>query len=266
VIVVSGDVGLAAERFQAYGPSHTGALLLLAVGIVAIVWFGRRERGSARAARGGRLLAAAVLAVTVPLQALYFTPAYWDLQKTLPLQLCDLASGVAVYALWTHRRWAASLTYFWGLTLTSQAMLTPDLAADFPDPVFILFWAMHLLVVWAAVYLVWALRLTPTWSTYRTAVAVTAAWALTVYTFNVVVGTNYGYLNAKPAAASALDLLGPWPWYVLNEILVVAALWALITWPFTRRARTTGADTRRSGERLERPDLDHAVRDRARRA
>jgi len=246
VIVVSGDLALAAERFEAYGPSHQGALLLLAVGIVAIVWFGRRERGSVRAQRAGRALAAAVLAVTVPLQILYFTPDYWDLQKTLPLQLCDLASAIAVYALWTRRRWAAALTYFWGLTLTSQAMLTPDLAADFPDPVFILFWAMHLLVVWAAVYLVWALDLSPTWRTYRTAVAITATWALTVYTFNVAAGTNYGYLNAKPAAASALDLLGPWPWYVLNEILVVAALWALITWPWTRRSpeTTPDADTR----------------------
>ena len=39
------------------------------------------------------------LALTLPLQILYFTPSYWDLQKTLPLQLCDLASFVAIYAL-----------------------------------------------------------------------------------------------------------------------------------------------------------------------
>ena len=237
---------LAAERFEAYGPSHQGALVLLAVGVVAILWFGSRHRGTALAERGGRVMAIAVLSVTVPLQVLYFTPAYWDLQKTLPLQLCDLASFIAVYALWTRRRWAAALTYFWGLTLTSQAMLTPDLAADFPDPIFLLFWAMHLLVVWAAVYLVWALGLSPTWRTYRTSVAITAAWAVTVYAFNVAVGTNYGYLNAKPAAASALDLLGPWPWYVVNEIVIVAAFWALITWPWARRATESTPDAART--------------------
>ena len=57
---------LAAERFEAYGPSHQGALLLLVLGVAVIVWFGRRERGSARAERIGRVLAAAVLAVTDP--------------------------------------------------------------------------------------------------------------------------------------------------------------------------------------------------------
>ncbi len=228
---------LSAGRFEAYGTSHQVALALLVVGVVAIVWFGRRHRGTALAQRWGRVLAASVLAVTVPLQVLYFTPGYWDLEKTLPLQLCDLASAVAVYALWTRRRWAAAVTYFWGLTLTSQAIFTPDLAADFPDPIFVLFWAMHLLVVWAAVYLVWGLGLGPSWREYRAAVVITAAWAGTVFTFNVLVDTNYGYLNAKPSAASALDLLGPWPWYVLNEILIVAVFWALITWPWARRPR-----------------------------
>ena len=244
---------LTAGRFETYGASHQGALALLLVGVVVIVWFGRSHRGTALAERGGRVLSVGVLAVTVPLQVLYFTPTYWDFEKTLPLQLCDLASAVAVYALWTRRRWAASLTYFWGLTLTSQAIVTPDLAADFPDPIFVLFWAMHILVVWAAVYLVWALGLGPTWHTYRVSLAVTAAWAVTVFSFNVLADTNYGYLNAKPAAASALDLLGPWPGYLLAEIVIVAVLWALITWPWARRTPGAGqlaaepAPDRRSG-------------------
>ena len=227
---------LAADRFAAFGPSHQGALLLLVAGVVAILVFGRRYGGTALAERVGRGMAVAVLAVTVPLQILYFTPEYWDLEKTLPLQLCDLASAVAVYALWTRRPWAAALTYFWGLTLTSQAILTPDLAADFPDPIFLLFWAMHLLVVWAAVYLVWGLGLGPSWRSYRIAVVVTAVWAVTVFAFNVVAGTNYGYLNGKPSAASALDLLGPWPWYLLAEVAIVAVFWALITLPWAARA------------------------------
>lgn len=223
---------VAAERFEAYGTSHLLALGVLLAGAVLLVWVGRAARGTRTPVLLGRVLAVTVLAVTVPLQVLYFTPSYWSLERTLPLQLCDLAWMVAVVALWTHRRWAAALTYYWGLTLTTQAALTPDLAAEFPDPVFLLFWGMHSMVVWAAVYVTWGLHLTPTWRSYRTAMAATGAWAVTVFAINLAADTNYGYLNAKPASASVLDLLGPWPWYVLAEIGIIAAFWALITWPW----------------------------------
>ncbi len=139
-----------AATFSAYDTSHQAAIGILVVGIALLIWAGRRFRLADPGDRLGKVLAVVTLALTVPLQILYFTPGYWDLQKTLPIQLCDLASFVAIYALWTHKRWAVGLVYYWGLTLTTQAIITPDLAAAFPDPVFLLYWGMHLIIVWAA--------------------------------------------------------------------------------------------------------------------
>lgn len=228
----------ASEEFTTYGASHVGAVVVLVVGVVALLLV-RRVHDPAD--RIGKALAVALLATTLPLQALYFTPGQWDLQTSLPIQLCDVASFVAAYALWTHRPWAAALTYYWGITLTSQAILTPDLSADFPHPVYLLFWVMHLGTVLAAVHLVWGRGLHPDWHTYRVAVVVTACWAAALMVLNAVLGTNYGYLNHKPDAATALDLLGPWPWYVAVEVLVISTVWALMTWPWVgvrRRVRT----------------------------
>lgn len=238
---------LAAERFTTYGTSHMVVIALLLVGAVALIWVGRAYRGTATAERLGKLLAAATLLFTVPAQLLYFTPGSFDLERTLPLQLCDLAWMVSAYGLWTHRRWAVALTYYWGLTLTTQAVATPDLAVNFPDRGFIVFWGMHLLVVWGAVYLTWGLNLTPDWRSYRTAFFVTAAWAAAVFSFNLVADTNYGYLNEKPAAASVLDLLGPWPWYVLAEVVIIATVWALLTWPWVALAAKRGPKSAKPG-------------------
>jgi len=71
-----------------------------------------------------------------------------------------------------------------------------------------------------------------------------------MYTFNEIAGTNYGFLNAKPSTGSILNLLGPWPWYVLAEVGLIAAGWALITWPWVARAgRIDRAGTPRPRQR-----------------
>lgn len=232
-----------ASRFHAYGTSHQAVILVLLAGAALLVWFGRSHPGSPAADRLAKELALVVLLIMVPLHVVYLTPAYLSLQRSLPLSLCDLAWMVSAYALWTRRRWAVALTYYWGLTLTTQAVITPDLAKDFPDPSFLLFWAMHVLIVWSAVYLTWGLRLTPDWRSYRTAVVATAVWAVVTFAFNLVAGTNYGFLNAKPPTASILDLLGPWPWYLGAEVVLAALVWALVTWPWVALANRRSTRT-----------------------
>jgi hypothetical integral membrane protein (TIGR02206 family) len=220
------------ERFQTYGTSHVIALAVGVVGIVAIVLLGHRAQGSGV----NRAFAVAIVLITIPLQVAQLLPDEWNPRTSLPFQLCDFAWMFAVHALWTRSQLSATVTYLWGITLTTQAMVTPDLASDFPEPRYLMFWAMHILIVWAAFHLVFGLRLRPTWATYWTTVGITALWAGSMMVYNVLADTNYGYLNGKPASASILDLLGPWPLYVVLEIALIIAVWALMVWPWSRRA------------------------------
>ena len=70
-----------------------------------------------------------------------------------------------------------------------------------------------------------------------------------VMTFNTVFDTNYGYLNGKPAR-SVLDLLPEWPTYVVVQVVVVAVVWALMTWPWTRRSPARIGSEQGSGGRM----------------
>jgi len=222
-------VELVPMRFQSFTGLHFGLLAFFLVVFVGLVALGRRRGDSERFRRTWALV---ILCFTIPLQILQLLPSDFTMGTSLPLQYCDLAWMTAVVALWTRWRWAVALTFFWGLTLTTQALLTPSLGQDFPDPRFFMYWGMHFLSVWAAGWLA-ATGGTPNWRDYRFAVAVTAAWAAFVMVFNELTGTNYGYLNRKPSSASILDLLPGWPVYVVIEIALVAGVWALLTLLFS---------------------------------
>lgn len=225
--------------FIPYGPVHWTVLIAIAVGAVLLALLGRRHGGTPGGARFARVFAVALLAWALAMQIYRLQPANWDIADSLPLHLSDLTWMTAAHALWTRRQWSFTLTYYWGLTLNPQAMITPAIdAPDFPHIEFIDFWTQHTLVVWAAVYLTWGLRMRPDWRGYATAVGATVAWGVAILGFNSLVGTNYGFVNAKPENPSLLDLMGDWPWYLGAELIIGAAAWALITWPWTRPART----------------------------
>lgn len=196
---------------------------------------GRKYGSTTAARRCTRVFALVLLALQLGKQIYSITPAQWGIDHSIPLQLSDLAALATAYALWSCRQWVFSLTYYWGLTLSMQALLTPALqGSDFPDKGFLVFWTVHLLVVWAAIYLTWGLGMRPNWHSYRVVVAASFCWASVAFVFNSLAGTNYGFLNRKPETGSLLDVLGPWPWYLLPEIGLILMVWALMTWPWVR--------------------------------
>lgn len=230
------DTLLAASEFEPFGLSHGVVVVVLAVVAAALVVIGRAQRGTPAERRTSRSFALVFAAFLLPLQTFWMLPSQWGVSHSLPLQLCDLAALAAVWALWSHSQTAFALTFFWGLTLTVQAFVTPELhGPDFPALEFIMFFGMHSMVVWAGIYLTWGVGMRLDWHSYRIAVLATIVWGVVMFAFNRATGTNYGFLNAKPQEGSLLDILGPWPWYLLSEVVVGAVVWALITWPFARQ-------------------------------
>jgi hypothetical integral membrane protein (TIGR02206 family) len=223
---------LPARQFEQYGPSHWAIIAVFVIGAVLLVWVGRRQT-EPQARRLGRILSAVTALIYAAI--LIYTLIPPSIYRSVPLQLTDLATVAGAIALWSQRHWAYALTYYWGLVLSTQALISPALESpDFPHYEFLAFWAIHLLVVWAAIYLTWGRGMRPDWGSYRIAVLVSAAWAVITFTFNTIAGTNYGFLNRKPATASLLDVLGPWPVYVFIATALILLTWALMTWPWQR--------------------------------
>jgi hypothetical integral membrane protein (TIGR02206 family) len=233
-----------AEMFTPYGTVHRLLLALTVVGAAALIIAGRRRRGTAAEQALSRVFGVVLLVVAIAVIVYRLLPANFLLTRSLPLQLSDLLHVVAGYALIRRKPWSFALTYYWGLTLNIQSILTPDLQLrGHPVLELIAYWAPHILSMWAVIYLVWGLRRHPDWRSWRLAIVVTVGWGLVALGVNGLTGANYGFLNRKPVSSSLLNVLGPWPQYLIAEFVAMVVIWALITWPWIvldRRRRPVG--------------------------
>jgi hypothetical integral membrane protein (TIGR02206 family) len=197
---------------------HLAALGAMAVAIGAAVATARRAPGRAPALSRG--LALIVLAGWVAEQVANVVLGTWSARFNLPLQLTDAVSLTAVVALWRPRALLVELTYFWALTASLQATLTPDLAQSFPSIFYFTYFTYHCGAIVAASLLVFGRGLYPRRRAAWRVFAATLAFTALAAAGDLVTGGNYMYLRAKPEHASLLSVMGPWPWYIVETAVV----------------------------------------------
>jgi hypothetical integral membrane protein (TIGR02206 family) len=220
---------------------HAITLAVITVLIAALVVAARSRPGKWKVA-AARALAIVIVANEASWWVWLALQHTWSLSYALPLHLCDVAAFVAAAALWTRRPLLVELTYFWGLAGTSNSLITPDISDHFPGYLFFQFYIDHGAIVAAALFLVIGLQITPR----RGAVARVAVLTLGLAAFdsvvNLMTGGNYMFLRHAPGVHSLLDLMGPWPWYVVGAAALALALFAALDLPFAIARRRTAAE------------------------
>jgi hypothetical integral membrane protein (TIGR02206 family) len=133
------------------------------------------------------------------------------------------------------------LVWFWALSASLQAALTPDLRYAFPDVLFLTYFVTHGGAVVAARLLVAGLRRAHRSGAVARVYATTAAFAVAAGVGSLLTGGNYMYLRRKPASGSLLDVMGPWPVYVAVVAVLALVLFALLDVLWRRVAAGRGA-------------------------
>ncbi|MFT4761428.1 MAG: putative integral membrane protein (TIGR02206 family) [Paraglaciecola sp.] len=82
-----------------------------------------------------------------------------------------------------------------------------------------------------SVYITVVFKMYPTFKSLWKSFLAANFYLVFVYIMNVLLGSNYAYLLGKPPVASALDLMGPYPWYILTGQAVAAVLFILVWLP-----------------------------------
>jgi hypothetical integral membrane protein (TIGR02206 family) len=222
------------NSFERFGLEHAATLVLLAAIATLLSWLLRRSSArSPRVQAAMRLVMAALLScglLFALLDALPLRGIEW--LDVLPLHFCDLAVLIAVWALLTRGQMACELLYFWGMSGTLIAMLMPDVDRGFPDSRCLSFFALHGGVALSAVVLTFGLGIRPRPGADLRVFLLTNAYAAIVAVIDAVANENFLYLRAKPSQPSILDVMGPWPWYILAADVLAFVLFRALMIPF----------------------------------
>jgi hypothetical integral membrane protein (TIGR02206 family) len=206
-----------------FSDAHLAALAVLVVAVAFSVWAPRHRPGG-WVTTYARMLALGIAAGWIGEYVADVVTGIWTVKYDLPLQLTDAVSLVAIVALWTRRRLAVELVYFWGLSASLQATLTPDLGQTFPSVYYFTYFIYHVGAVTAACLLVFGCGIYPRPRAAWRVFAITLGVAAVAGLGDLLTGGNYMYLRLKPVHNSLLNVMGPWPVYIATTALLGLAL------------------------------------------
>ncbi len=216
--------------FVLFDAGHIGALLISLLLIAAIVVW-RKQLRSAGLNRRIRLgMVGLLLSFEVTLQLWYGYLGEWSVVWALPLQLCSVTLPLSAWMLWTRSYRLYELMFFWGIGGALQALVTPSLDFAFPHVRFIHFFAAHAAIIAAAVWMTAVEGYRPRFASVGRAMLWLNVFAGIVFLVNAGTGANYMFLARKPGTASLLDVLLPWPWYIVQLELIALVLFVLMWW------------------------------------
>lgn len=224
--------------FLLFGTAHTAVLFLtLALGLAI-----SRIPPNAHVTTAARIIGTLLLLTALLKPPLYILVYELPWQRNLPLDLCRINELLCAYMLLKRSYRMFEVVYFLSVAGSASALLTPDLAHGFPDFRFLIFCFSHSLAVLGALYAVFGFGFAPSLRSLGVIVVFLGLYTLLMIPINWLLDANYLFLREKPRGASPLDLLGPWPYYVvgLMGIAMLACLLSYLPFAIVRKRQAGG--------------------------
>ena len=200
--------------FQLFGPAHIAALLAL-----VLIGYGLMQFKKADEATRRKVGIALGVFLWVNESAWHLWNIYWghwNIQTLLPLNACSLLIWLCGFMFIFKNYTIYEFAYFMGMGGAIQYLLTPDLGIyGFPHFRYWQTFLAHGLLFIAPIYMTVVIGFRPTWKSMLRVFIGSNIYMGIVFVINMWIGSDYLFVNGKPATASIMDMLPPWPYYII---------------------------------------------------
>jgi hypothetical integral membrane protein (TIGR02206 family) len=200
--------------FVLFAPPHLAALgVLLLLNLYLL-----RFRGASEAIRTRVrwTLGLILLGNEIAWHVWHLATGRWTIQTMLPLHLCSVLVWMGAFMLMTRNYRIYEFAYLLGISGALQALITPDLGIyGFPHFRYFQTFISHGLIVTSAIYMTVVEGMRPTWKSVLRVAFWMNVYMVIVYFINSAIGSNFLMINHKPDTPSLIDLMPPWPVYIL---------------------------------------------------
>ena len=180
------------QPFEIFGNSHIATLLTI-IAIAFILPISLKDRESEKILIAKFLgISAIILELIKPFIWHYSMDFPWA--RLIPIHMCNLSTIFIGIFLLTKKRIFFEVSFFWGIGGGLNALLTPDVPKNFPDPQYVLFFVGHGLLIVAIVFASLGLKNRPTLSSVRNGIYFSLAVLPIIYLVNISV--SYTHLRA----------------------------------------------------------------------
>ncbi|MBT3390432.1 MAG: TIGR02206 family membrane protein [Chloroflexi bacterium] len=230
--------------FVLFGPEH-----LLALGIILLINLSLifvRKSPNQQLKDGIRYTLAGILILNeIGWHVWNIAIDQWSIQLHLPFHLCSVFVWLGAYMLITKSYPIFEFAYFLGIAGALQALLTPD-AGIYGFPHFRAFqtFISHGAIISSAVFMAVVEGFRPHWASFKRVFLWTNIYLVVITGLNFLIQSNFLYSRHKPPTASLLDVLGPWPLYLLVVEFMALIMCLILYLPYmiSDQRRPTASD------------------------
>jgi hypothetical integral membrane protein (TIGR02206 family) len=225
--------------FVLFGPAHLAFIGFFILFNLSFLWL-RKINSEKFRQRFRYTLAFTSIVVELSWHIWCIAIGTWNVQENLPLHLCSVFVILNSIMLFKRSYAIYEYSYFLGIAGALQAFLTPD-AGIYGLPHFRAVQTLlaHGLIISECIYMTVVEGFRPSWSSIKRVMIGANIYMAFIGLVNWGLGSNYMFIAHKPATASLLDVLWPWPWYII-ELEAIGLLMCLILYlPFAIRDRLT---------------------------